>query len=140
MALFYKCFSLKIIMGRILGEFQSGNDLLININWDQDIQESFSRFTGSPRIVVTGIRTGEPGWIDSSTGNSLTPVVEQFHEPVEKPGECRESDRPIEFLVRCEMEYFVELDSLPKEVHDLSEFYCLPVVFRQLLFEKKEDE
>jgi hypothetical protein len=32
---------------------------------------------------VAGIGAGEPGWINSSTGDLLTPVVEQFHEPVQ---------------------------------------------------------
>jgi hypothetical protein len=61
MALFQDFFSVWDIMNRMLGDLQTGNNLSISINRDQGFQESFSRFTGSPGIIVTGIRTGKPG-------------------------------------------------------------------------------
>ena len=48
-------------MDRMLGDLQTRDNLSISINRDRSFQEPFSRFTGSPGIVVAGIRTGEPG-------------------------------------------------------------------------------
>jgi hypothetical protein len=47
--------------GSDIGMVQTGDDLLISINRDLGFQKPFSRFTGSPRIVVTDIRSGEQG-------------------------------------------------------------------------------
>ena len=41
---------------------------------------------------------------------------------------------------RREMRYFIEMDLLPKRIHDLGEFYRVPVIFRQVLFQEKENE
>jgi hypothetical protein len=38
------------------------------------------------------------------------------------------------------MGYFVKTNFLSKGVHDLCEFYGIPVVFRQVLFQEKKDE
>jgi len=75
------------IMDWILRNLQTGDNLLIGINGDGCFQESFSGFPGSPGIVVAGVRAGEPGGIDSSTLDLLSPVIEHFHQPVEQPGE-----------------------------------------------------
>ncbi len=60
-ALFQEFFSMRYIMDRTLGDLQAGDDLLIRIKGDRGFQEPFSRFTGSPGIVVAGVRAGEPG-------------------------------------------------------------------------------
>jgi len=80
--LFQKFFGVRDVMDRMLGDLQTGDNLSIGINRDQGFQESFSLFTGSPGIVVAGVRTGEPGRIDRGTGYFLTPFVKHFHEPV----------------------------------------------------------
>jgi len=82
-ALFQEFFGLRDIVNRVLGDLQTGDNLLISIYRDRSFQEPFSRFTGSPGIVVAGVRTREPGRIDSGTRYLLTPVIEHFHEPVE---------------------------------------------------------
>jgi hypothetical protein len=38
------------------------------------------------------------------------------------------------------MWYFIEVDLLTKRVHDLSKFYCVPVIFRQVLFQEEKNE
>ena len=83
MALFQESFSVKNIMDRMLGDLETGDDLLISINRDRCFQKPFSRFTGSPGIVVAGVRARETRRIDSGTRDSLTPVVEHFHKPVQ---------------------------------------------------------
>jgi len=60
-ALFQEFFSMRDIMDRMWGDLPAGDDLLISINGDRGFQKPFSRFTGSPRIVVAGVRAGEPG-------------------------------------------------------------------------------
>jgi hypothetical protein len=35
---------------------------------------------------------------------------------------------------------FIEVDLLSKRVHDLGEFYRVPVIFRQVLFQEKQNE
>jgi hypothetical protein len=82
-SLFQEFFSVRDIVDRVLGYFQAGDNLLRCIDSDRGFQEPFSGFSGSHRIVVAGIGAGEPGGIDSGTGNSLAPVVEHHHEPVE---------------------------------------------------------
>jgi hypothetical protein len=54
-------FRVRNIMDRLLGDLEPGDDLKVSIDGDRGFQESFSRFTGSPGIVVAGVRTGEPG-------------------------------------------------------------------------------
>jgi hypothetical protein len=34
----------------------------------------------------------------------------------------------------------IEMDLLSKRVHDLSKFYGIPVIFRQVLFQEKKNE
>ena len=81
--LFQEFFGVRNIMGRMLVDLQTGDNLSIGINRDRGFQESFSRFTGSPGIRVAGVRAGEPGRIDRSTAYLLSPVVKHFHEPGE---------------------------------------------------------
>ena len=38
------------------------------------------------------------------------------------------------------MGHFVEMDLLPKRVHDFGEFHGVPVIFRQVLFQEKQNE
>ena len=59
-ALFQESFSVKNIMDRMLGDLQTGDDLLISINRDRCFQKPFSRFTGSPGIVVAGVESVKP--------------------------------------------------------------------------------
>jgi hypothetical protein len=81
--LFQEFFSVRDIMDRMVGDLHAGDDLSISINGYRGFQEPFSRFAGSPGIVMAGVRAGEPGRIYSGAGDLLTPVIEQFHEPVE---------------------------------------------------------
>jgi hypothetical protein len=76
-------FRIGDIMNRFLGDLEPGNDLLISIDGDRSFQESFSGFPGSPGMIGTGVRAGESRRIDRGTGNTLTPIVEQFYQSVE---------------------------------------------------------
>jgi hypothetical protein len=38
------------------------------------------------------------------------------------------------------MGYFIKMDLLPKRIHDLGEFHCVSVIFRQVFFQEKENE
>jgi hypothetical protein len=60
-ALFQEFFGVRDIMDRMLGDLQTGDNLSISINRDRGFQESLSCFTGSPGIIMAGIRAGEPG-------------------------------------------------------------------------------
>ncbi len=53
--------SVRNIMDRMLRDFETGNNLSIGIDRNRGLQEPFSGLTGSPGIVVTRIRAGEPG-------------------------------------------------------------------------------
>jgi len=81
--LFKEFLGMKNVVDRMWGDLQAGDNLLIGINRDGSFHESFSGFPGSPGIIMTGIRTGEPGGIDSSTLDLLSPVIEHLHQPVE---------------------------------------------------------
>jgi len=59
--LFQEFFGVWNIADCMLGDFQTVDNLSILINRDRGFQESLSRFTGSPGIIVTGIRSGESG-------------------------------------------------------------------------------
>jgi len=59
--LFEELLGMNDIMDRMLGDLQTGDNLLIGINGDGCFQESFSGFSGSPRIVVAGVRTRKSG-------------------------------------------------------------------------------
>ena len=58
--LFEEFFGVWDIMNRMLGDLQTSDSLSISINGDRGFQEPFSGLTGSPGIVVAGIRAGEP--------------------------------------------------------------------------------
>jgi len=81
--LFQEFFGVRDIMDRMPGYLQAGDNLSISINRDRGFQELFSRFTGSPGIVVAGVRAGEPGRIYGGTVDLFAPVIEHFHEPVD---------------------------------------------------------
>ena len=38
------------------------------------------------------------------------------------------------------MRHFIEFDLLSKRIHDLSKFYRVPVIFRQVLFQEKQNQ
>ena len=59
--LFEEFLGMRNIMDRMLGDLQTGDNLLIGIDGDGCFQEPFSGFSGSPGIVVAGVRTREPG-------------------------------------------------------------------------------
>jgi len=59
--MFEEFFSMRDIMDRMLGDLQTGDDLLIRVNRDRSFQESFSGLTSSPGLIMTGVRTGESG-------------------------------------------------------------------------------
>jgi hypothetical protein len=59
--LFEEFLGMRDIMDRMLGDFQTGDNLLIGINGDGCFQESFSGFPGSPRIIVAGVSTRKSG-------------------------------------------------------------------------------
>jgi hypothetical protein len=59
--LFQEFFGVRDIVDRMLGDLQTGDNLSICIDRDRGFQEPFSGLTGSPGIVVAGIRTGKPG-------------------------------------------------------------------------------
>ena len=61
MTLFQEFFCVRDIMNRMLGDLQAGDYLSIGIDRNRSFQETFSRFTGSPGIVVAGVRAREPG-------------------------------------------------------------------------------
>jgi hypothetical protein len=48
-------FGVGNVMDRMLGDLQTGDNLLIRINGNRGFQESFSCFPGSPGIVVAGV-------------------------------------------------------------------------------------
>ena len=133
-------FSVGDIMDRMLGDLQTGYNLSISINRDRGFQEPFSGLTDSPRIVVAGIRAGKLGRIYSSAVDLFTPVIKHFHEPVHEPREGRGPDPLAELLGGREMRNFIEADFHSKRVHDLSKFYRIPVIFRQVLFQQKKNE
>jgi hypothetical protein len=81
--LFQEFFCVWDIMDRMLGYLQAGNNQSISISRDRGFQESFSCFTGSPGIVVAGVRAGESGRIYCGTVDLFAPVIEHFREPVE---------------------------------------------------------
>jgi hypothetical protein len=54
-------FGVRNVMDRMLRDFETGNNLSIGIDRNRGLQEPFSGLTGSPGIVVTRIRAGEPG-------------------------------------------------------------------------------
>jgi hypothetical protein len=58
--LFEKFLGMRDIMDRMLGDLQTGNNLLLGINRDRCFQESFSGFPGSPGIIVAGIELVNP--------------------------------------------------------------------------------
>jgi hypothetical protein len=41
---------------------------------------------------------------------------------------------------RREMGDFIEMDLLSKRVHDFSKFHRVPIIFRQVLFQEKENQ
>jgi hypothetical protein len=57
--LFEEFFGVRDIVDRMLGDFQTGDYLSISINRDRGFKEPFSGLTGSPGIVVAGVRAGE---------------------------------------------------------------------------------
>ena len=61
LALLQQFFSVKNIVDRVTGDLQTGDNLSPCINTYRRFQESFSRVTGSPGIVVAGVRTRKPG-------------------------------------------------------------------------------
>jgi hypothetical protein len=79
---FQDFFGMWDIMDWMLGDLQTGDNLSMSIIRDRSFQEPFSRLTGSPGIVMAGVRAGEPGRIFSGAGDLLAPVIEHFHEPV----------------------------------------------------------
>ena len=66
--LYQEFFSVQDIMDRMLGYLQTGDNLSICIDRERGFQEPFSGLTGSPGIVVAGIRAGNP---DESTAMQL---------------------------------------------------------------------
>ena len=54
-------FGVRNVMDRMLRDLKTGNNLSIGIDRNRGLQEPFSGLTGSPGIVVTCIRAGEPG-------------------------------------------------------------------------------
>ena len=60
-ALFGEFFSVRDIVDRMPGDHQTGDNLLISVDRNRSFQEAFSRFTGSPGIVVAGVGAGKPG-------------------------------------------------------------------------------
>jgi hypothetical protein len=138
--LFQEFFGVRDIMDRMLGYLQTGDNLLICIHRDRCFQEPFSGLTGSPGIVVAGVRAGKPGRIYGGAVDPFTPVIEHFHKPVKEAGKGCGSD-PLTELMDCrEMGNIIEVDLLSKRVHDLSKFYRIPVIFRQVLFQEKKNE
>ena len=83
MTLLQEFFRVRNVMNQVLWDLQIGDYLLIGIDRDRCFQESFSGFTGSQGIVMTGVLTGEPGRVYGGIIDPLAPVIEQFHKPVE---------------------------------------------------------
>jgi len=54
--LFQEFFGMRDIMNRLLGDLQTGDNLSISSNRDRGFQEPLSGFTGSPGIVMAGVR------------------------------------------------------------------------------------
>ena len=70
----------------------------------------------------------------------FAPVIEHFRKPVQEAGEGRGSDSLTELMEGREMGNLIKMDLLSKRVHDLSKFYRIPVIFRQVLFQEKKNE
>jgi len=60
-ALFQEFFSVRDIVDRVLEDLQTGDNLTNSIDGDRSFQESLSRFTGPPGVIMAGVRAGEPG-------------------------------------------------------------------------------
>ena len=54
-ALFQEFFSVRNIVDWMPGDLQTGDNLLISVYRNRSFQETFSRFTGSPGIIVAGV-------------------------------------------------------------------------------------
>ena len=54
-------FSVRDIMNRLLGDHEPSNDLPVGIDGDRGFQESFPGLSGSPGIVMAGVRAGKSG-------------------------------------------------------------------------------
>jgi hypothetical protein len=59
--LFQEFFSVRDIVDRVLGDLQTGDNLMRSIDSYRGFQEPFSGLTGSPGIIMAGVRTGKPG-------------------------------------------------------------------------------
>ena len=58
---FQEFFSVRDIVDRVLGYLQTRDDLKRSIDGNRSFQEPFSGLTGSPGIVVAGVRASKPG-------------------------------------------------------------------------------
>jgi hypothetical protein len=54
-------FGVGDIMDRMLRDLKTGDNLLISVDRDRCFQEPLSGLTGSPGIVMAGVRAGESG-------------------------------------------------------------------------------
>ena len=131
---------MREIMDRMLGNLQTGNNLLISINRDRCFEEPFSGFTSSLGIVVAGVLAGKSGRIYSGAIDLFSPVIEHFRKPVHEAGKSCGSDPLTKLMDCCELGNLIEADLLSKRVHDLSKFYSIPVILRQVLFQMKNNE
>jgi len=140
LTLLQEFFGMRNIMDRMLRDLETGDNLSIGIDRDCGLQESFSGLTSSPGIIMTGVRAGEPRRINGCTVDPFAPVIEHFHETVQETCEGRGSDSLSELVDCREMRNLIEVDLLSKRVHDLRKFCCVPVIFRQVLFQEKKNE
>ena len=83
--LFQEFFSAWNIMVRMPGDLQTGDNLSISFNRDRGFPELFSGLTGSPEIVMAGVRTGEPVRIYGGAVDLFAPVIERFHDTILSP-------------------------------------------------------
>jgi hypothetical protein len=87
---------------------EPGDYLLIDINRDRSFKEMLSDLTGSDGIIMAGISTGKPGWIDSSYRDYVITRVEQIHRFSEDVTKIQKFYPSEKFLKCCEMRYLCE--------------------------------
>ena len=128
------------IVDPAVGCNESGDHLLIGINWDRSFQELFSDFTGSFREIMAAVSARKTGWIDSGYGDIFVRRVEQVHGLFEGQPKI-ESFYPAEKFLECgEMGYDWEIKDLLNSIHISNVFDEFPVVLVPEIFEQNQDE
>jgi hypothetical protein len=128
LALPEKWFSVLSVVYWFQRDLGEEDHLLVCIYCNRRFQEVFSCLSCTPRVIMTGVRTGESRRINGGCWNNFTPGIKQFKGFIQEYREYSRRSSSHELMDGRVVGNLVQLEDVFDPAHQIDEFDHIAIV------------